>query len=106
LTTLREKLIKIGAKVVNHGRYVMFQIAEVAVPRRMCRDILRLIARLRTPAGTSMTGEWGRMGQTEAEAVRLDERKTRGCKASVRSIGRFGRALRESPCCGSPKERP
>jgi hypothetical protein len=29
---LREKPIKIGAKVVSHGRYVMFQMAEVAVP--------------------------------------------------------------------------
>jgi hypothetical protein len=33
LTTLREKLVKIGAKVVAHGRYVTFQLAEVAVPR-------------------------------------------------------------------------
>ena len=33
LTTLREKLIKIGAKVVSHGRYITFQMAEVAVPR-------------------------------------------------------------------------
>jgi hypothetical protein len=31
LTSLREKLIKIGAKVVSHGRYVAFQMAEVAV---------------------------------------------------------------------------
>jgi hypothetical protein len=30
LTTLKEKFIKIGAKVVSHGRYVTFQIAEVA----------------------------------------------------------------------------
>jgi hypothetical protein len=29
---VREKLIKIGAKVVSHGRYVAFQMAEVAVP--------------------------------------------------------------------------
>jgi hypothetical protein len=29
LTSLREKLIKIGAKVVSHGRYVTFQLAEV-----------------------------------------------------------------------------
>ncbi len=29
LTTLREKLIKIGAKVVRHCRYVTFQLAEV-----------------------------------------------------------------------------
>jgi hypothetical protein len=32
LTTLREKLIKIGAKVVRHAKYVLFQLAEVAVP--------------------------------------------------------------------------
>ena len=49
LTSLREKLIKIGAKVVSHGRYVTFQLAEVAVPRRMFADILMLIARLRAP---------------------------------------------------------
>ena len=49
LTSLREKLVKIGAKVVSHGRYVTFQMAEVAVPRQMFADILALIARLRTP---------------------------------------------------------
>jgi hypothetical protein len=35
LTTLREKLIKIGAKVVSHSKYVIFQLAEVAVPRQL-----------------------------------------------------------------------
>jgi hypothetical protein len=49
LTSLREKLIKIGAKVVSHGRYVTFQMAEVAVSRQMFKEILRLIARLRAP---------------------------------------------------------
>src|SRR6266568_309265 len=49
LTSLREKLIKIGAKVVNHGRYVTSQMAEVAVPRQMFAEILSLIARLRAP---------------------------------------------------------
>ena len=49
LTSLREKLIKIGAKVVSHGRYVTFQMAEVAVSRQMFADILLLIARLRAP---------------------------------------------------------
>ncbi len=43
LTTLREKLVKIGAKVVSHGRYVTFQLAEVAVPRELFRKILSLI---------------------------------------------------------------
>lgn len=32
LTTLREKLVKIRAKVVAHARYVTFQMAEVAIP--------------------------------------------------------------------------
>ncbi len=53
LTTLREKLVKIGAKVVRHGRYVTFQLAEVAVPRELFRKILSLIDDLRprpTPA--------------------------------------------------------
>ena len=49
LTSLREKLIKIGAKVISHGRYVTFQMAEVAVSRQMFADILSLIARLRAP---------------------------------------------------------
>ena len=47
LTSLREKLIKIDAKVISHGRYVTFQLAEVAVSRQMFEDILMLIARLR-----------------------------------------------------------
>ncbi len=42
-TTLREKLIKIGAKVVRHGRYITFQMAEVAIPRPLFAEILRLI---------------------------------------------------------------
>src|SRR5947209_8306616 len=46
LTTLREKLIKIGAKVVAHARYITFQLAEVAVPRQLFARILERIARL------------------------------------------------------------
>ena len=45
LTTLREKLVKIGAKVVRHAKYVTFQLAEVAVPRKLFRAILRRIVR-------------------------------------------------------------
>ena len=46
--SLKEKLIKIGAKVVSrHGRYVIFQMAEVAIARQMFQEILRLIAELR-----------------------------------------------------------
>jgi hypothetical protein len=50
LTTLREKLIKIGAKVVTHARRVIFQMAEVAVPRELFQSILKAIERLRVPA--------------------------------------------------------
>ena len=49
LTSLREKLIKIGAKVTSHGRYVTFQLAEVAVSRQRFQEILMLVARLRAP---------------------------------------------------------
>ncbi len=47
LTTLREKLIKIGAKVVHHARAVTFQLAEVAVPRALFAALLARIGRLR-----------------------------------------------------------
>ena len=46
LTTLREKLVKIGAKVVSRSRYVTFQMAEVAIPRGLFRAILERIRRL------------------------------------------------------------
>jgi Transposase DDE domain group 1 len=49
MTSLKEKLIKIGAKIVSHGRYVAFQIAEVAIPKNLFADILRMIAELRPP---------------------------------------------------------
>ena len=47
-TSLPEKLIKIGAKVVSHGRRVTF------------REILSLIARLGA-ARASVTGRWGQI---------------------------------------------
>ncbi len=53
MTTLRDKLIKIGAKVIRHGRYVTFQLAEVAISRRLFAEILQLIDGLRPkPAPT------------------------------------------------------
>jgi hypothetical protein len=50
LTTLREKLVKIGARIVRHGRYVVFQLAEVALPRSLFASILRRIEDLRLRA--------------------------------------------------------
>jgi len=45
--TLRETLVKPGAKVVKHGRYVTFQLAEVAVSKILFQKILALIDDLR-----------------------------------------------------------
>ena len=47
LTTLRDRLIKIGGKIVRHWRYVTFQMAEVAIPRGLFADIMCRIDRLR-----------------------------------------------------------
>ena len=47
LTTLRDRLVKIGAKIVHHGRSITFQLAEVMVSRDLFREILAAIAALR-----------------------------------------------------------
>lgn len=46
---IREKLVKIGAKVVAHARYNVFQMAQVAVPRDLFGRIRTMIAMLRPP---------------------------------------------------------
>jgi len=46
---LWEKLIKIGAKVVTHARYVIFPMGEAAAGKRLFRAILERIRRLRLP---------------------------------------------------------
>jgi hypothetical protein len=47
MTTLRDRLVKIGAKIVRHGRSIAFQMAEVMVPRALLQQILDAIATLR-----------------------------------------------------------
>ncbi len=47
LRTMREKLVKIGAKVVKHARYVTFQLAEVLVSRSLFYELLERIHRLK-----------------------------------------------------------
>ena len=47
MTTLRERLVKIGARIVRHGRSITFQLAEVMVPRGLFQKILAVIAALR-----------------------------------------------------------
>jgi hypothetical protein len=54
LTTLLEKLIKIGAKVVRHSGKTVFQMTEVVVPQELFRAIVEGIGRLSLP--TAATG--------------------------------------------------
>ncbi len=69
LTTLRERLVKIGAKAVRHGRYVTFQLAEVAVPRDLFRKILRLIDDLRPSSTPAQAGDIDGMSKRQARCV-------------------------------------
>jgi hypothetical protein len=98
LTSLRERLIKIGAKVTRHGRYVTFQRAEVAVPPANFREILVLIARL-PDAGSGMTERSAQMRPTTTPEVRLDAGKAARFSASAEPTGGFDRAERYLPCC-------
>ncbi len=56
LTTLKEKLVKIGAKVVWHARYVTFQMAEAAVPHVLMKEILNRIRTFRGWKGATQPG--------------------------------------------------
>jgi hypothetical protein len=47
LTTLPQKPVKIGAKVVAHAEYDVFQLADVAVPRQLFARVLDRIGQLR-----------------------------------------------------------
>jgi hypothetical protein len=87
LTNLREKLIKIGATVVSHGRYVTFQMAEVEVPRQMFQEILSLIAQLRAPP---VPARPGKMRQTATAEVRLDIAKRQAPALRGRASRHFG----------------
>jgi hypothetical protein len=49
MTTLRDRLVKIGARIVRHGRSVVFQMAEVRVPRALFAEIMGRVAQLRAP---------------------------------------------------------
>ena len=54
LTSLRERLIKTGTRLVRHGRYAIFQMAEAALPRAVFAGILGLINGLRGPPITAV----------------------------------------------------
>ena len=50
---IQPEAAQLHTKLVSHGRYVAFQMAEVAVTRRLFAEILRLIAELRPPPDPS-----------------------------------------------------
>jgi hypothetical protein len=109
LTTLREKLIKIGAKVVTHSRYVTFQMAEVAVPSELFAAILDRIQRFGVPPPLVQRGwrmcptkSWrfeGARGWRCAETGR--DRPRRGVSGGIGRLERGnGRGLRpRRPSC-------
>jgi len=90
LTSLRQKLIKIGAKVVSHGSCVTFQLAAVGVPRQILTDIPRLVApdfgrRLHRHGGAIwLKGRppWGEVFRAEGKAT--------GSSLARRTTRRFG----------------
>ena len=49
LTSLRERLIKTGARLVRHGRYAIFQMAAAVLPRKVFAGVINLINGLRGP---------------------------------------------------------
>ena len=64
LTTLREKLIKIGALIMRHSRHVVFQRAEVAVPRALYAATMGQIDHLR---GLPVAADWPNRTMERAE---------------------------------------
>jgi hypothetical protein len=51
LRSLQVKLIKIGGRLVRHARRLVFQLAEVAVPREVFRQVLERIGGLHPAPG-------------------------------------------------------
>lgn len=47
MTTLRDRLVRIGAEIVGHGRSITFQITEVMVSRDLFQQILDAVEPLR-----------------------------------------------------------
>jgi len=55
LTSLRERLVKTGVRLVRHARYAVFQFAEAALPRVVFASILKLINGLRGPPDVTVS---------------------------------------------------
>jgi hypothetical protein len=79
LTTLRQRLVKIGAKVVRHSPSVIFQMAEVAVPRALFRTILGTIAALRPLPPARCLGSPSRVSRRPSAGMLAP--KIQGCRS-------------------------
>lgn len=66
MTTLRDRLMKIAAKILQDGRSVIFQTAGIAVPWASSQEVLGAIAALRpmTPARDSSASPISHAGHT------------------------------------------
>lgn len=65
---------QIGARIVCHGRYVLFQLAKVAVPRALFAEILRPIEWLRGRRDAAERGGSGNRGESCAPKVETRHR--------------------------------
>jgi hypothetical protein len=101
LTSLREKLINIGAKAVSRGRYVTFQMAEVAVAET---DVPGNPVADRAVAGTARAGMTRRseqMRRTTTAEVRPDAGRATRFSVSAR----VDWCLDRLRACGTPPVR-
>ena len=89
LTTLREKLIKIGAKVVHHARAVTFQLAEVAVPRALVAALLAREGARPVPPENPMSADRVRWEHIQ----RVYEMCERNVSETARRLGMHRRTL-------------
>jgi hypothetical protein len=80
LTTLKDRLIKIGAKVVSHGRYVIFQMARRHRPASVPRDFAA--HRGATAAATTSASVRRSMSC-------IQEQPTEGVRPNAREKGRI-----------------
>jgi hypothetical protein len=115
LTTLREKMVKIWAKVVAHAKYITFQLAEMAVPRPLFSAILEQIGRLRLaealgrgslrwtkrsgpcrrPSAVRRAGRFRRMSKGGASCALGSSRDEAGCSGAF-----WGKTLAIAPSEG------
>jgi hypothetical protein len=106
MTTLRDRLVKIGAKIVRHGRSITFQMAEVMVARDLFKQILDAIGALRPAPPTRCCGVMhDRSGGPPTGAVCPDcgrERGNRVGAANTSPITRRTASLRRRRYCSAP----